>query len=60
MYSFSQDKLFTPEEILFSQGFPAAACQDFGHLLPFDRACLDHQQERHLMGNGMHLSQVAS
>ena len=59
MYSFSQDKLFTPEEILFSQGFPAAACQDFGHLLPFDRARLDHQQERHLMGNGMHLSQVA-
>ena len=59
MYSFSQEKLFTPEEISFSQGWPLPTDPDFGHLIPFDRASLGHNTERLLMGNGMHLCQVA-
>ena len=60
MYSFSSGCLFTPDEIQFSQGWPLPSDPLFGHLLPFDRAALGHSAERQLMGNGMHLCQVAA
>ena len=45
-----------------SQGWPSSNCPEYGDLLPFerDKEVQSEHNQRILMGNGMHLSQVGS
>ena len=59
-YSFSAQRFFLPEDLRASQGWPSNECPEYGDLLPFEHKALSTNEQRLLMGNGMHLSQVGS
>ena len=57
-YSFSSKKFFCTDDVLTSQGWPSTNDSVYGDTLPYDCSTFKSCEERKLVGNGMHLSQV--